>query len=131
MARDTVNLMREVTEAPDWPDSWRRSHRFDLMEVYGKAPRCGYSYMYRARREAALAYAQRFLPPGARILDVAAAQGNFTLELAELGYEVTWNDLRSELVDYAKPKHERGIAREIVGQFRRRATKKCAHRGRV
>jgi 2-polyprenyl-6-hydroxyphenyl methylase/3-demethylubiquinone-9 3-methyltransferase len=71
--------------------------------------------MYRARREATLAYTRRLVPAGARILDVAAAQGNFTLGLAELGYEVTWNDLRSELADYVKLKHERGIVHYLPG----------------
>ena len=40
---------------------------------------------------------------------MAAAQGNFTLTLAELGYELTWNDLRSDLADYVRLKHEKGI----------------------
>ena len=48
------------------------------------------------------------LSPGARILDVGAAQGNFSLALAELGYEVTWNDLRAELADYVPLKYEHG-----------------------
>ena len=48
------------------------------------------------------------LSPGARVLDVAAAQGNFSLALAELGFDVTWNDLRAELADYVRLKHERG-----------------------
>jgi len=48
------------------------------------------------------------LPSGTRILDVAAAQGNFSLALAELGYDVTWNDLRAELADYVRLKHESG-----------------------
>jgi 2-polyprenyl-6-hydroxyphenyl methylase/3-demethylubiquinone-9 3-methyltransferase len=41
-------------------------------------------------------------------LDVAAAQGNFTLSLAEKGYDVIWNDYRSELVDYVKLKYSKG-----------------------
>ena len=48
------------------------------------------------------------LEPGARVLDLAAAQGNFSLALAEMGYEVTWNDLRAELAEYVRLKHERG-----------------------
>ena len=41
-------------------------------------------------------------------MDVAAAQGNFTLALAELGYRMVWNDLRDELVGYVEMKYERG-----------------------
>lgn len=48
------------------------------------------------------------LSPGARVLDIAAAQGNFSLALAELGFDVTWNDLRAELADYVRLKYERG-----------------------
>ena len=35
--------------------------------------------------------------------------------LAELGYEVTWNDFRSELADYVKAKHERGVVHYSPG----------------
>jgi 2-polyprenyl-6-hydroxyphenyl methylase/3-demethylubiquinone-9 3-methyltransferase len=48
------------------------------------------------------------IAPPAKILDVAAAQGNFSLLLAEAGYHVTWNDIRSELVDYVRLKYEVG-----------------------
>jgi len=48
------------------------------------------------------------VPVGGRILDIAGAQGNFSLTLAEMGYRVTWNDLREELADYVKLKHEKG-----------------------
>ncbi|MGD9750841.1 MAG: class I SAM-dependent methyltransferase [Acidimicrobiia bacterium] len=47
-------------------------------------------------------------PPGGRVLDVAAAQGTMSLELAEAGFEVTWNDLRADLADYVAMKHEHG-----------------------
>ncbi len=46
---------------------------------------------------------------GDRILDVAAAQGNFSLSLAEMGYDVTWNDIRSDLAEYAEMKREKGM----------------------
>ncbi|MCX5949966.1 MAG: methyltransferase domain-containing protein [Cyanobacteria bacterium] len=42
------------------------------------------------------------------MLDIAAAQGNFTLSLAEIGYQVTWNDLRDDLAGYVKLKHTFG-----------------------
>jgi 2-polyprenyl-6-hydroxyphenyl methylase/3-demethylubiquinone-9 3-methyltransferase len=55
--------------------------------------------------------------PSASILDVAAAQGNFTLTLAEMGYDVTWNDLREELVGYVQLKHERGAVHFAPGNI--------------
>jgi hypothetical protein len=44
----------------------------------------------------------------------AAAQGNFSIALAGLGYQVTWNDLRPELVDYVRLKLPSGINVEFV-----------------
>ena len=55
------------------------------------------------------------MKPGATILDIAAAHGNFTLALAELGYRVTWNDLRAELAEYVQRKHERGAVEYMPG----------------
>jgi 2-polyprenyl-3-methyl-5-hydroxy-6-metoxy-1,4-benzoquinol methylase len=51
----------------------------------------------------------------ARILDIGAAQGNFSLQLAEMGFEVTWNDLRGELAEYVRLKHEHGTLHFAVG----------------
>jgi 2-polyprenyl-6-hydroxyphenyl methylase/3-demethylubiquinone-9 3-methyltransferase len=55
------------------------------------------------------------LAAGDRILDLAAAQGNFTLWLAERGFDVTWNDLREDLAGYVRLKHERGTVRYAPG----------------
>jgi|ERR1019366_244165 2-polyprenyl-6-hydroxyphenyl methylase/3-demethylubiquinone-9 3-methyltransferase len=107
--------MKLLTESPGWPDSWRLSNHYDRLEISGAEPRTGYEYAYRARRSRTLEVLQRFVPPGSRVLDVAAAQGNFTLALAERGYEVTWNDFRGDLVDYVKAKYERGTVRYAPG----------------
>src|SRR3954453_3298345 len=101
--------MKAVSVRNDWPVSWRESHHYDLMEVYGhdRISR-GYSSSYQVRRRHAIELVRKVAPPDSRVLDVAGAQGNFTLSLAELGYRVTWNDLRPELVDYVRMKWERG-----------------------
>jgi len=44
---------------------------------------------------------------GGRLLDVGAAQGNFTIVAAELGYAVAWNDLRTDLSGYVRLKTAR------------------------
>jgi len=100
--------MRPVTVDDSWPESWKSSYRFDAEEVYGPISNPGYAYAYANRRAATLALLQEALRPGAKVLDIAAAQGNFSLMLAELGYAVTWNDLRAELAGYVRLKHERG-----------------------
>ena len=92
----------------DWPPSWVESHHYDRLEFGADASRPGYSSAFALRRAHILELITRVAPPGARILDVAAAQGNFSLALAELGHDVVWNDLRHDLAPYVRLKHERG-----------------------
>ena len=96
-----------------WPESWRRAHDFDRLEIVGpRASKCGqelgYARAYRERFRRTIDAVTRAARAGASVLDVAAAQGNFTLALAERGYRVTWNDLRAELAAYVRLKHEFG-----------------------
>lgn len=109
MATDEESLpVKRIESQPDWPQSWKESHFYDQGEIYGEISDHGYAYAYENRRRETLRLVAEVLSPGARILDVAAAQGNFSLALAELGFDVTWNDLRAELEDYVRLKHERG-----------------------
>jgi 2-polyprenyl-6-hydroxyphenyl methylase/3-demethylubiquinone-9 3-methyltransferase len=109
LATDEESLpVKRIEPQPDWPQSWRESYLYDESEIYGKISDHGYAYAYANRRRETLRLLTEVLSPGARVLDVAAAQGNFSLALAELGFDVTWNDLRAELADYVRLKHERG-----------------------
>lgn len=100
--------MKRIEPQKDWPPSWKESYFYDQSEIYGEISHHGYAYAYANRRDQTLRLLTEVLEPGARILDVAAAQGNFSLALAELGFDVTWNDLRAELADYVRLKQERG-----------------------
>jgi 2-polyprenyl-6-hydroxyphenyl methylase/3-demethylubiquinone-9 3-methyltransferase len=100
--------MKRVTFDQSWPDSWKDSYKFDLEEIYGAISNPGYAYLYHNRKAAVINMLQEVLAPGARVLDMAAGQGNFSLLMAELGYSVTWNDLRADLADYVRLKHEFG-----------------------
>ena len=107
--------MKTLQLKEDWPESWKVSFPYDLEEVYDEITNQGYAYAYDNRRQQTLRLLTEVLDPGARILDIAAAQGNFTLALAEMGYDVTWNDLREDLADYVRLKHEHGIIRYAPG----------------
>ena len=100
--------MNKVEPQQDWPASWKYSYPYDQQEIYDQITDHGYAYAYRNRRDSTIQMVQEVVPEGGRILDMAGAQGNFSLALAELGYDVTWNDLREDLVDYVKLKHEKG-----------------------
>ena len=91
------------------------SYIYDREEVFGPATNLGYAYAYRNRHRETLKLITESVKLGSTILDLAAAQGNFTLALAELGYRVTWNDLRAELVEYVKMKYERGDVDYVIG----------------
>jgi 2-polyprenyl-6-hydroxyphenyl methylase/3-demethylubiquinone-9 3-methyltransferase len=107
--------MKRIQPQPDWPQSWQESYFYDQSEIYGQISHYGYAYAYDNRRRETLRLLTEVLSPGARVLDVAAAQGNFSLALAELGFDVTWNDLRAELADYVRLKHEHGKIEYIAG----------------
>lgn len=107
--------MRKPTPAPDWPASWKLSYQFDLVEVFGERADPGYTWSYRERQRRVLEALRAAVPSGGAILDIAAAQGNFSITLAELGYRVTWNDLREELAGYVRLKHERGSLEFLPG----------------
>lgn len=107
--------MRHITPENHWPEEWKSSYLYDLQEVFGPVSWLGYVYGYERRRNETVGLVQEVLPKGARILDVAAAQGNFTLLLAELGYDVVWNDLRGDLENYVRLKHECGLVRFCPG----------------
>jgi 2-polyprenyl-6-hydroxyphenyl methylase/3-demethylubiquinone-9 3-methyltransferase len=107
--------MKRVQPEPNWPQSWKDSHFYDQSEIYGEISHHGYAYAYDNRRRETLRLLTEVLSPGARVLDVAAAQGNFSLALAELGFDVTWNDLRAELAGYVRLKHERGKIEYAAG----------------
>jgi len=89
--------------------AWKDAYRFDLMEFFGEYHQNpGYSLSYRTRYDELITMVEARLPKGSRIIDVAAAQGNFSIGLAERGYRVVWNDIREELLGYVQLKHEFG-----------------------
>jgi 2-polyprenyl-3-methyl-5-hydroxy-6-metoxy-1,4-benzoquinol methylase len=100
--------MKRVYLEETWPESWKYSYPYDLEEVYGEITNRGYAYAYDNRRKQTIRLLTQVLAPGARILDIAAAQGNFSIALAEMGHDVTWNDLREDLAGYVRLKYERG-----------------------
>lgn len=98
--------MKAIEPEEYWPESWRKSYSFDLMEVYGETPCFGYAYAYKNRQQHTFQLVEKYANPPARVLDIAGAQGNFSLLLAERGYCVTWNDIREELAGYVKLKQQ-------------------------
>lgn len=100
-----------------WPESWLYSYKYDLLELYGDKSSPGYTYAYENRASITKSLITSLAAPPARVLDVAGGQGNMSLQLAELGYDVTWNDLRADLGDYIRLKHEHGAIRYQPGNL--------------
>lgn len=86
-----------------------------MLEIYGHLTHRRYTYGYLNRKQRTIDAVCSVAQKGAHVLDIAAAQGNFSLTLAELGYEITWNDLRDELAQYVALKHESGIIHYAPG----------------
>ncbi len=112
--RDSFPFPIQPSFDADWPQSWRESYHYDCLEVWNKATEIdsrsiGYVSGYTSRRQQTIkAVLDSCSVPG-RVLDLAAAQGNFTIALASLGYQVTWNDLRAELAEYVRLKTPPGV----------------------
>ena len=100
--------MKRVSPEASWPESWHYSYKYDLLELWGDDASPGYTYAYRNRTAIALELVASVASPPASVLDVAGGQGNMSLRLAELGYRVTWNDLREELAGYVALKRDHG-----------------------
>lgn len=101
--------MKRLYLTDSWKENWKKCYPYDLLEIYGDiAANRGYAYAYENRKNQVLSMVRSVVAPGSAILDMAAAQGNFTLALAEAGYDVTWNDIREDLAEYAEMKRETG-----------------------
>lgn len=55
--------------------------------------------------------------PGKRVADIASAQGNFSVLLAEAGFEVTAVDLQEDFLRYARKKHTHGKLETVHANF--------------
>ena len=100
--------MKRISPAKDWKPSWRKSYQFDLLEVYGERPKLGYSLFYKLRSSIIIQSISQYLERNSSILEIAATQGNFCIRFSEMGYTVTWNDIRADLIGYVKLKDELG-----------------------
>lgn len=99
---------------PSWPAEWQQAYAYDCLEVWGEQTNLGYTASYYGRRNATLDAVQTYCQPRAKILDLAAASGNFTIALAAAGHDVAWNDLRSSLIDYVKLKQPGGTRVDYI-----------------
>jgi 2-polyprenyl-3-methyl-5-hydroxy-6-metoxy-1,4-benzoquinol methylase len=100
--------LKRVYIHDSWPSSWKDSYSYDLQEIWGEVTSFGYTYAYHNRQKKTLSLLTEVVNSGACVLDIAAAQGNFSLALAEMGYKVTWNDIREELIGYVRLKQSFG-----------------------
>ncbi len=85
----------------------------DVVEYHCGDARNFYSQMYKSRLGLLLGLAQKAGSRG-RVLDLGCAQGNVALLLAEAGLETWAVDLRSEFLEYAGRKYERGKFRRCA-----------------
>ncbi|HKU95055.1 MAG TPA: methyltransferase domain-containing protein [Vineibacter sp.] len=104
---DLFAHIKQPAQQPDWPQSWKDAYQHDVCSVWPGRSELGYRRAYHNRMAKAINAVLRHTAPGARVLDLAAAQGNFSIVLAALGYRVTWNDLRDDQIGYVKLKTDR------------------------
>jgi 2-polyprenyl-6-hydroxyphenyl methylase/3-demethylubiquinone-9 3-methyltransferase len=101
--------MKIPVKNAEWPESWNVSFNYDSMEVFGNKSNKAYYYAYQNRFKSLLSAVEKYLRLNKTVIDLAAGSGNISLTLAEKGYRVIWNDLRSELEPYIRSKYEKGV----------------------
>lgn len=69
--------MKRVYPSPEWPESWKTSYEYDLLEIYGGKSSLSYACAYQKRFNTTLGLIESVLPAGSSAIDIAAAQGNF------------------------------------------------------
>lgn len=88
----------------------------DIVRFYNSEPLKEHARLERHRLEfdLTLRNLRRCLPPTGRILEIGAATGRYTLELARLGYSVTAVDISSTLLDVCKTSlRENGLVERV------------------
>jgi len=96
-------------------DSEAFVHHFDEIQIDAENPYSFWRLKYLERIHAVLRAVRRYCPPGARTLEIGAAQGNMSLLLAEAGYAATAVDLNEGFLAYSRKKYERGSMRWLHG----------------
>lgn len=89
----------------NWPEDVKALYRHDMQEIWDRSisPQIWNQYHNQLDYYLGIAGKQPL-----KILDVGCAQGTLALKLAEAGHHVVAVDIRSQFLDYAKSRHERG-----------------------
>ncbi len=93
-------------------------YEHDLREMHSPAPGDAYHRTYMHRFDETLSEVSRRKPSG-RVLDIACAQGNFSLTLAARGYDVVATDLRPGFLSYVQLKRESERVRCVAASLER------------
>jgi SAM-dependent methyltransferase len=111
--------LKRPTLNPESPSELERTYKYDNWEFFGdpegRMTPPEYRSRYMSRFSWVINMVQRYVPEGSSILDMAAGSGNFGLTFADMGYLVTWNDLRPYLEDYVTAKDDSGRMSYHVG----------------
>ena len=102
-----------------WNSNVKKLYEYDLLEIYGMSNRSNLEYKipYWNRRDFVIKELDQRKDTIRSVFDVGAAQGNFSLALAENGFKVTWNDIRDDIVEYVKAKYEYGDIDFVLGNI--------------
>jgi len=105
--------MKPPTFSEFWSSEVHHLYDHDMREMWDPkiAPQIWNQYHHQLDLYQGLV---RSLQP-ATILDVGCAQGTLALMLAESGYKVVANDLRSDFLEYAKSRYEKGDIEFVSG----------------
>jgi len=99
----------------EWSEEFKRLWRNDYIQMWNPQLMPLEYIFYQYRLRLILRWVE--LIQARKILDIGAAQGNFSLLLAEKGCEVKMNDINQNYLEYAMLKYERGNLQSIPGNI--------------
>lgn len=94
---------------PVYQKSWSKICQLAFVCDQAAGERTDFAFRYQNRKKVILdSVKQLSLGKTLAILDLGAFGGDITLELAEMGHQVTWNDIEPSLEPYVWAKYEKG-----------------------
>lgn len=100
-----------------WDYETKKVYKHDVEEIWDKNISPCIYYAYQKRLKIIISKIINLIAKNSLILDIGSAQATIPLILAEIGYKILANDIRTNFLIYAKMKYEKGDIFFLAGNY--------------